>query len=458
MRTSPPRVWTVSLAWLLAGVLLLVAAWACTSRDRADGSANELRGDTPPATPGEIAGVSGVDLIAYTGADGGLFTIKPDGTGSRRMAGGGVQGSVGRIRSQGLAPNALFTWPTWSHDGQKLAMSRMVPNNGDVTTSIHVVDVATQDSTLVYENEPGSSPLIAADAPHYLYWSPDGSLLSFIASTRTGLTLFAATVDGVPDVTPVATQGPIYYSWARNGSGILMHVGSGLVLSRLPGLDQPRQLTEASPGFRVPAFSPVSSRVAYVGPTTGGDSLFLLDVDTDDPPSSLADVGTNAAFMWSPDGQQIAMADSTDPNQPLYERLRVIHADGSGEQTVVNESLLAFFWSPDGQWFTYATISPSERSLMWKVVSAGGGEVRELVEFGPSSEQFTMISFFDQYSYSNSLWSPDSSRFVFTGTLSRGADQTNGAAPSADKVYAVDIASGTVTEIASGRIAFWSWN
>ena len=458
MSPSSPRLWAISLAWLLAGVLLVAASWACTSRNRSDRAEDELSTGAPSSTPSAMEGVSGVDLIAYTGTDGGLFTIKPDGTDSRRMAGGGIEGYVGRIRFQGLAPNALFTWPTWSHDGQKLAMSRMLPSNGDVTSSIHVVDVATQDSTLVYENQPGSRPLIAPDAPHYLYWSPDGSLLTFIASTRTGLTLFATTVDGVPEVMPVATQGPIYYSWARDGSGILMHVGNGLVLSRSPGLDQPRQLAQASPGFRVPAFSPVSSKVAYVGPTNGGDSLLLVDVNTDDPPSPLADVGPNAAFLWAPDGQQIAVADSTDPDQPLYQRLRVIQADGSGERTVVNESLLAFFWSPDGQWFIYVTISPGERALMWKMVPAAGGEVRELVEFGPSSEQFTMISFFDQYSYSNSLWSPDSSRFVFTGTLSRGADQTNGAAPSADRVYAVNVASGTVTEIASGRIAFWSWN
>ena len=402
-----------------------------------------------------------MNLIAYTGADGGLFTINPDGTGSRRLAGGGVEGAVGRISAQGLTPDALFTWPTWSRDGRRLAFSRVLPRNGSATTSIHVVDVDTGNVNLVHENEPGASPFIARDAAHYLYWSPDSSMLTFISSTSSGLTLFSSPGDGLDTPRPVATMGPIYYSWAGDSSGILMHLRNGLEVMDAPALDQRSRLGEASSIYRVPAFSPVSRRGVYVDENDGRDSLFLLNLGPADdagPPVALTDVGPGAAFLWSPDDQEIATADSTSATLPSYQRLRVVQADGSGERSVVDESFLAFFWSPDGEWLLYVTIAPSERALVWKVVPAAGGEPRELVEFGPSSEQFTMISFFDQYAYSNSLWAPDSSRFVFTGTLSHGAGQTNGVAPSTDKVYAVDVATGTATELASGRIAFWSWN
>ena len=439
---------------LLAALLLLATSWACTPRPGADDDAESKAGLGLGAE--EVL----VDLIAYTGADGGLFTIQPDGQGSRRLAGGGVEGAVGRISAQGLTPDALFTWPTWSPDGRRVAFSRILPADGSVAASIHAVDVASQEATLVYENQPGSSPFIAQDASHYLYWSPDGSLLTFIASTATGLTLFASPANGPGEATPLATRGPIYYSWAADGSGLLTHMGGSLGFLANPGLDQPLRLADAGVGFRVPALSPaVPTMAAYVAPDNGGEALFSLDLTADrSMPRSLTDVGPSAAFLWSPDGGEIAVADSPNPDQPLYQRLRVVQADGASERTLIDESLLAFFWSPDGQWLLYATVAPSERALMWKVVPAAGGAPRELLEFNPSSEQFTMISFFDQYAYSHSLWAPDSSRFVFTGALSHGAGQTNGVSPSTDRIYAVDVAAGTATEIASGRIAFWSWN
>ena len=437
----------------VAALLMLVASLACATRGP------EMAGEGAASEGAE--GATPVDLIAYTGADGGLFTIKPDGTGSRRLAGSGVQGAVGRISAQGLSPNALFTWPTWSRDGRRLAFSRVLPSEGSVSTSIHVVDVETGDSTLVHENEPGSSPFIAQDASHYLYWSPDSRLLTFISSTPNGLTLFSSPGDGVDAATPIATMGPIYYSWASDSSGILMHLRAGLEILDAPGLQGARRLGESSSIYRVPAFSPTGRKGLYVDQNNGGDSLFLLDLGPADDAGTrkaLLDVGPGAAFLWSPDGGEVAVADSTSDALPTYQKLRVVQADGTGERTVVDESFLAFFWSPDGEWLLYVTVAPSQRALVWNVVPAAGGEGKELLEFGPSSEQFTMISFFDQYAYSNSLWAPDSSRFVFTGTLSHGAGQTNGASPATDKIYAVDITTGVARELASGRIAFWSWN
>jgi Tol biopolymer transport system component len=438
----------------LVALVLLAACLGCATRP------GNMAGDGPASEDG-IERATPVDLIAYSGADGGLFTILPDGTGSRRLAGGGVEGAVGRISAQGLAPSALFTWPTWSPDGRRLAFSRVLPDDGSPTTSIHVVDLETQNVNLVHENGPGASPFIAQDASHYLYWAPDSSLLTFISSTATGLTLFSSAGDGREAPTPIATMGPIYYSWAADSSGILMHLRNGLEVLDAPGLNAARQVGEASSIYRVPAFSPVERKAAYIAQNDGGDSLFLLNLGPADdagPPKAVADVGPSAAFLWSPDGQEIATADSDSSTLPSYQQLRLVRADGTGERTVVDESFLAFFWSPDGQWLLYVTVAPSERALVWKVVPASGGEPRELVEFGPSAEQFTMISFFDQYAYSNSLWAPDSTRFLFTGTLSHGAGQTNGVSPSTHKVYAVDVATGTTTELASGRIAFWSWN
>ena len=80
------------------------------------------------------------------------------------------------------------------------------------------------------------------------------------------------------------------------------------------------------------------------------------------------------------------------------------------------------------------------------------------MEYTPSAESLTMFSFFDQYAYSNSVWSPDSSQIVFSGTISTPDPRRNGATPEEDKVYVLDLREGAAPrEIATSRFAVWSW-
>ena len=456
-----PVRFAAALGLMLFILPLIIVSCGTRSADRRapQDTANE---ETQPSitragVPEEERAV-GVNRIAYTDAEGKLFTINPDGTDARRLAGGGFAGSAGLIQAQGVTESVLYTWPTWSPNGEKLGLSRVLFRDSGSIVSVHVLDIASEQSTTVYEDEPGGMRLVAAEAPHYLYWSPDSSLLTFIANTRSGLTLFAVAAEGQTVAVPLAFQGPMYYSWSPDSDFLLMHRGQQLLLAQTPSFDQQQELTEVGFGFRAPAFSPRSSQAVYVGPTADGKALFLIDAEKDEPATTIADVGLSTAFLWSPKGDEVAIADSLDAPQALYQRLNIVRADGSGERTLVREPFMAFFWSPDGERILYATISPSGRSLLWKVISAGGGTPKEMVEFSPSRETFTVLSFFDQYAYSHGLWSPDGSQFVFAGTLPGDSAETNGASPSANKIYVVDVESGSVREIASGSVAFWSWN
>ena len=114
-----------------------------------------------------------------------------------------------------------------------------------------------------------------------------------------------------------------------------------------------------------------------------------------------------------------------------------------------------FFWSGDGNRIAYVALDLARRAIAWKVVDAAGGEPVPLVDFAPSAAFFGMISFFDQYAASHSVWSPSNDRLVFAGHVTRG-----GAAPDGDdRVYVLD-ADGVEEprEIAKGSLAFWSWN
>ena len=444
-------------------VTLLVVITGCSARP-SDREPGPRSGATDFQSSAEIAGGlgevggTGLDRIAYTGADGGLFTIDPDGTNSRRLAGEEFLGSAGGVQAQPTQSSTIYYWPTWSPRGDKLAVSRVVLEESGARASIHLVDPTDGALTFIYENEPDVLPLIAPDAPHYLYWAPDGNLLTFIASTPRGLTLLAAPLGGQGDPVTLITQGPIYYSWASDSSSILMHRGRDLLLARSPQLHQNQELSNTGVGFRTPAFSPSGNQAAYVAPSDDHLALFILDTGQNTAPVELLQVGLNTAFLWSPDGQVLAVADTASASGGVYEGVRLIGVGGGGERVLVDEPVLAFFWSPDGSQILYVTVSAEQRALAWKVIPMGGGVGRVMTEFVPSPEMFTMLSFFDQYAYSHAVWSPDSSKFVFAGALRGGAARGNGAEASADKIYVVDVASATVQQIASGRLGFWSWN
>ena len=421
-----------------------------------------------------------VDRIAYIGPHGDLFTINPDGSDERRLTG------VSRVRSRPSDPagpaspsdtsafyqvqdldfNESYAWPTWSPQGTRLAASRVqIAPNRALEVSVQVIDAASGVGRIVYENDvPG---LIADGSPHYLYWSPDGELLSFLATTRQGMTLFAVNPDKSDGAIALERGAPLYFSWSGNGQNLIVHARDEVKLLRRPLLvDGPQHLASAA-GFRTPALSAdgeswawssgdASGSVIYVGGSGGSTALHILDT------------GPLVAFMWSPDGQTLAVADNPDPRGRIYQRLRLVSADGSGLRTLVEEPLLAFYWSPDSARLAWVGVDAEEQVFEMNIspaVEAGllgdaqPPDARELFRFRPSGQVFTMFSFFDQYAYSHSPWSPDSTRLVVAGSEGPVAERRNGHSPTGARVYVLDAVGDTPpSEIAQGSVAFWSWN
>ena len=457
VRYRPPITFLIIL-------LVLVVLGACqgnrttSESDLPTAKANTEGGAAPEADetqelPSQEDGVS-VNRIAYVGSDGNIFTIKPDGTDQRRLTSNDFRvGPRGPILAQGLETS--YFWPTWAPDGEKLAASRATVTGNTIQLALEVVDTTTGLTTRIYENEPETN-FVARGAPHYMYWSPDSSRLAFIASTPLELALFIKQPGDLGPPSPLLGGGPLYFSWLTDSDQLLVHRAGELLLASLSGAPSgPELLSASAVGFNAPAISPDGDRFAFVA--DGTVQLATLE-PAGVPAKTVLNVGFPAAITWSPNGQEVAVADRSDPTASTFERVVVVDGDGIS-RSLIDEPILAFFWSPNGEKILYAAFDQQERSLTWKYVLTSGGDPVELVTFVPSSEFFTLIGFFDQYGYSNSIWSPDGSQFVFAGVLTEGGISRNGDSPDVAKAYVLEVREGsTPREIADSTFAIWSWN
>ena len=137
--------------------------------------------------------------------------------------------------------------------------------------------------------------------------------------------------------------------------------------------------------------------------------------------SSLAQTAGFVSFLWSPQGDRIAIGQSFDPTAPYVLDIRVVNITTRETVAVTagETPILAFFWSPDGSKIALVMPSADGESLRWQVVDSCTGTTIGAVDFLPSSNLVTALSYFDQYAYSLQIWSPDSGHIVFTGAVPR---------------------------------------
>ena len=435
----------------------------------APGETAEAAGERPEET-GDVAGESAgdpgarLDRIAFVSPAGGLFTVKPDGNDLQGLAGEvrRVGGPAGSVLAQGLNATSYY-WPTWSRDGSKIAASRVRATDGEIDVSLVVIDVETARARTVYTNELVAQ--IAPGAPHYLYWSPDNRHLAFLATAPAGLSLFILDSLGEKETVSPAVVPPIYYQWDAEGDSLLVHHREDVKLVRKPSWERPPSLVATLGNYRAPALSPDGRRFAYIDVAGGEGSLVVAPVDDPESGTSVLDVGRRAAFIWSPSGGELAVADQMGSGNEIFERLRIVSSDGQDVQLIGEGPILAFFWSPQGDKLAWFVLDLESRLFDVKLFD-GAGEAdgpgdasRQLFRFRPSADSFTMLSFFDQYAHSHSVWSPDGTQLVVSGVREGAAGGGNGTAPTQDKVLVLDAVGDEVPRsIASGTLAFWSWN
>ncbi|MCY4582366.1 MAG: hypothetical protein OXE50_06145 [Chloroflexi bacterium] len=374
-----------------------------------------------------------------------IWTMRSDGGDLERLTGGSDSAPSGTdvaVRLQ--QPQAVrYTWPTWSPDGKRAAVSRTPDADGNAIASLVLFDAGGDREQQVHETTPGSVPLVANGAPHYALWSPDADFLSFVAPRGRGQGLGLFMVEpGDGDPYEVATDAPLYHVWSPDGRYVLVHRREQLLLHDTHDRST-RDLEADSLRYRVPAFSPDGERIAYIVEDGGVGRLVTSKLDGTDR-VTLMDIPGEAAFAWSPAGGHVAVA-TRRPSRAFHAELYVVDDDGSGRPSqLVSGRTAAFYWSPDGERIARAVY---DGSLTWQAVDPASGGTTHLTSFIPTPDFLTHMQFFDQFAPSHLVWSADSTKLVLTGAIERGVGP---------QVWVVDATGNDAPHpIATGRLAFW---
>ena len=370
----------------------------------------------------------------------------------------------------------MYGFPTWSPDGRRIAATLTAANE----ISILVIDAQRAEQGLAVT--PTTIFHSTSVAPFYLFWTPDGRDVSFLASEGDILTLRTAASDGTGALTGagegtvVRTGNPFYFDWIARDR-LVAHIGTGSTafLGEIGRDGKPTGPSVPTPGtFRAPVASRNGQSIAFV---RGGDSTPAEVVVSghDGANEHSMPVFGPASVDFDPSGRMLA---SLGPTQPVSTDIqiplgpvRLMDVATGRVRSLLDGTVVSFWWSPDGKTIaalriqpattaepgsspepsiipTAASPSPSvpanEVRLVFVDVASGNIESQQLVS--PASRFVDqLLTYFDQYALSSQIWSPDSTSILLPETDADGSTHV-----------AVRFVDGRPPIAIPGDIAFWS--
>ena len=412
---------------------------------------------TPPPTeaaPPTAAPL--VNRIAIVNAQEQIETMSPTGDNRRVLT----------LRSD----NTAFQYPAWAPDGRHLA----VIGSNNAGGAIYALEDAARVGSLAKHRLYASN----REVPFYLFWSPDSSHLAFLANhagDQLGLNVVVG--DGTEESRLLATGAPFYWDWSDDSRQLLIHSGPNrdnntLALIGLNGETQADNL--AVPGFfQAPGIGGNGRYWAFA--EEAGDGLSaLVVVDTQTGERQAHQEAGSLAFSWSPAQDQLAYTNGEINTHPFWGPLQLLDMAQGETRLLSAQTVLAFFWSPDGQSIAFVTLGGREEEeginalaktrhigrlaaapaqqgdgfLTLSVVDVATGSGLRLLDFQPTLAWLAQfLPYFDQYSLSHRIWSPDSSALVLPV---HEAEE--------DVILVVPAAGGAPFRLAEGDMAFWSHN
>lgn len=389
-------------------------------------------------------------LIALVGLDGNIYVTDQSGR------------SPDAVTDDAVLPETetsnfrFYQYPTWSHDGNQIAYVRVEgAGSSQSNADLFVYNLDAEASTNVYASE--------TEFPFYLYWSPDNENVSFLSTTAGGQSILLQSVPVESGERTVLDAGsPYYWSWAPDGSAMIIHTGSEatstpehLAFLQVDAGVIEDGLDETPASFQAPAWSPNGKRILYTRVNDNGGKELVAANSKGEFQQALAEFDLNAAFAWSPDSELVAYIEGTESlNAGIVGKLHVLDL-ATSEDFFQADEVFAFFWSPNSRKLAYfiplqITDSSGQAQfvLQLNMLNAVSGESKELFTFAPTNQFSSILPYFDQYHQSATIWSPDSNNLLLAFVD-----------PDGNPGIAVVAASGQLQPrlLAPGFVAYWSW-
>jgi Tol biopolymer transport system component len=388
-------------------------------------------------------------LIAYIGLDGNAYISDQAG---RNLVQVTDDASIPETES---GPFRFYQYPTWSADGTQLALVGVSGQGESTLSEMFVRTIDDEGLSKVYSSE--------SMHPFYLYWAPDNVTVSFLSTDSTGqsIVLQKVSVEG-GDPTVLDVGSPYYWSWAPDGSTMIIHTGSASSTTpdHMAFLQVDAEIIEdavdSTPAsFQAPAWSPDGNRILLTRLNDKDRKEIILADSSGAIEKPLAEFSVNASFAWSPDSRLVAyIAGSQQTSAGALGELHVMDLE-TDEDFFQDDDVFAFFWSPNSRKLAYfkpriVETETSQQALLLDLymLDTVSAESELLFTFQPSNQFSSILPYFDQYHQSATIWSPDSSNLVLSFIGQNGSPG-----------IAIVAASGQLEPrlLAEGFLAFWSW-
>ncbi len=393
-------------------------------------------------------------LIAYIGGDGNMYVSDQAGGKLRKLT---DDASPPQNQSNTYR---VYQYPTWARDGNQLAFVGTSSQGATTKSELKVANINDENVSEVYASE--------SEHPFYLYWSPDNANVSLLSASTSGQPMILQKVpaDG-GDRTIIDTGSPYYWSWAPDGSAMIVHTGGVNSTSpeHLAFLSMDAEIIEdgldtTPASFQAPAWSPDGRHILLTRVNDKGEKEIILTDGRGTFEKTIGTFDVNTAFAWSSDSARVAfLSGAQSMTAGVIGALHVVDIE-TAEEVVKDENVYAFFWSPDGTRIAYfipflanqstdgSQTSAQQLVLQLNMLDVTTGESRELFTYQPTEQFASILPYFDQYHQSVTIWSPDNNNLVLSFLDGSG-----------NPGVAIVAASGQLQPrlLADGYLAFWSW-